>query len=184
MKKTDTELIKQFDFQIVLFCIDAYKNFKNAHDKNYAKKRIAITLRNALEKSFGAPFSGRERQKVDYKYISVGLMRAIELGIATKDTATYDHVVPLNTVIMHLIELAEAGALDYDEYCKVMTFEANCVCGLTKEENAKISFKRNGGLGLLSTMPKGWKWGDDVWARYKAAGIHVLEKKNVFKQIF
>lgn len=184
MKKTDAELLKEFDFQIVLVCIAAYENFKNNHDKNYAKKRISITIRNALERSFGAPYSGRERQKVDYRYISVGLKRDIELGIATKDTVTYDHVVPISVVILHLIELAEIGALDYNEYCKIMTFEANCVCGLTKEENAKVSFKRNGGLGLLSTMPKGWKWGDDIWARYKAAGLHVVERKDAFEQIF
>ena len=32
-------------------------------------------------------------------------------------------------------------------------------------------------VGLISSMPDNWKYGDDIFARYKKANINVLKKK-------
>lgn len=180
----ETEFLKQQMYQTACGYLSAMTAVRDKTNKSYLRKQLTDTLKLALEKLFGAPKSNKPRHKVDYRFVSEAFLQSLLNGTATKETVTYEHVIPTYVLIDRMLLEYNASKLTYERFCELMAFESTFICGITVEENRHMSYKRNGGLGLNSRMPAGWKWGDDVWARYRVAGIHVLEKKSVFEQIF
>lgn len=181
---SETEFLKRQIYQIACSHLSAMAVVSNETNRSYLRKQLTAALKSASEKLFGAPKSNKPRHKVSYRFVSEAFLQLLLNETATRETVTYEHVIPMYVLIDRMLFEYNASKFTYERFCKLMAFESAFICGITVEENKHMSYKQNGGLGLNSCMPAGWKWGDDAWARYKAAGIHVLEKKSVFEQIF
>ena len=83
-----------------------------------------------------------------------------------KNKITFEHPVPCKIIASELLKNS-----DKENIQNILNFTDKVVI-LTHEENELFrKFKLN------SKMPKDWKFGDDVFARYKIVGIEVLTKK-------
>jgi hypothetical protein len=83
-----------------------------------------------------------------------------------KNKITYEHPVP-SKVVFDLIMAAK----NESEILNILK-ETDYIVILSHFEDQKLREK-----GLISCMPKDWKYGDDIFARYKLADIKVLSKK-------
>jgi hypothetical protein len=83
-----------------------------------------------------------------------------------KNKITYEHPVP-SKVVFDLIMAAK----NESEILNILK-ETDYIVILSHFEDQKLREK-----GLISCMPKDWKYGDDIFARYKLADIKVLPKK-------
>jgi len=83
-----------------------------------------------------------------------------------KNKITFEHPVPCKIIALELLKNS-----DKENIQNILNITDNVVI-LTHEENELFrKFKLN------SKMPKDWKFGDNVFARYKIVGIEVLVKK-------
>ena len=89
--------------------------------------------------------------------------QALTLGRATWSgrTVTVEHAVPIRVLFEAFLE-AETRDRMQDV---VASYH---VAVVSREENSRL-----GAAGLASTMPKGWVWGDDPQARWRAVGVEV-----------
>lgn len=78
----------------------------------------------------------------------------------------FEHVVPVN-VLVNLLGKA-AGASDQRDLLD--RYAIGCL--VTKNEDQRFRQER-----VWKSMPKGWENGDDAFARYKQAGIKVIERE-------
>ena len=83
-----------------------------------------------------------------------------------KNKITYEHPIP-SKVVFDLILKAKSEIEIIDILKKT-----DYIVILSHYEDEKLRAK-----GLISSMPEGWRYGDNVFARYKKANIEVLTKK-------
>lgn len=83
-----------------------------------------------------------------------------------KNKITYEHPIP-SKVVFDLILKAKSEIEIIDILKKT-----NYIVILSHYEDEKLRAK-----GLISSMPKGWSYGDNVFARYEKANIKVLTKQ-------
>ncbi len=79
-------------------------------------------------------------------------------------TIKYEHLVPMNVILYHLVEAAKTGQLTPELFKKI----AYCgeVVMVTAEESDRIN-----SINGRSTMPIGWKPGDDPTLRLEGTKI-------------
>lgn len=95
----------------------------------------------------------------------------ITVGASKNRTAenTYrEHIVPCIMIHNQLIDMCLNGKT----LCEMAQFLKThlAIVLVTKEEASKM----DNDLGMRTSMPEGWKWGDSVFARLEAAQIEVL----------
>lgn len=83
-----------------------------------------------------------------------------------KNKITYEHPIP-SKVVFNLILKAKSEIEIIDILKKT-----DYIVILSHYEDEKLRAK-----GLISSMPEGWSYGDNVFARYEKANIEVLTKK-------
>ena len=83
-----------------------------------------------------------------------------------KNKITYEHPIP-SKVVFDLILKAKSEIEIIDILKKT-----DYIVILSHYEDEKLRAK-----GLISSMPKGWSYGDNVFARYEKANIKVLTKQ-------
>lgn len=83
-----------------------------------------------------------------------------------KNKITYEHPIP-SKVVFDLILKAKSEIEIIDILKKT-----DYIVILSHYEDEKLRAK-----GLISSMPEGWSYGDNVFARYEKANIQVLTKK-------
>jgi len=83
-----------------------------------------------------------------------------------KNKITYEHPIP-SKVVFDLILKAKSEIEIIDILKKT-----DYIVILSHYEDEKLRIK-----GLISSMPEGWSYGDNVFARYEKANIQVLTKK-------
>ena len=83
-----------------------------------------------------------------------------------KNKITYEHPIP-SKVVFDLILKAKSEIEIIDILKKT-----DYIVILSHYEDEKLRAK-----GLISSMPEGWSYGDNVFARYEKANIEVLTKK-------
>ena len=83
-----------------------------------------------------------------------------------KNKITYEHPIP-SKVVFDLILKAESEIEIIDILKKT-----DYIVILSHYEDEKLRAK-----GLISSMPDGWSYGDNIFARYEKANIEVLTKK-------
>ena len=83
-----------------------------------------------------------------------------------KNEITYEHPIP-SKVVFNLILKAK----NENEIISILK-KTDYIVILSHFEDVKLRDK-----GLVSSMPENWKYGDDVFARYREASIKVLPKK-------
>ncbi len=83
-----------------------------------------------------------------------------------KNKITYEHPIP-SKVVFDLILKAKSEIEIIDILKKT-----DYIVILSHYEDEKLRAK-----GLISSMPEGWNYGDNVFARYEKAYIEVLNKK-------
>ena len=86
------------------------------------------------------------------------------LNKATRDLA-HEHVIPLNYLIRTIVLATPKNSPV--EIFRSHIVDLAAVVILTREQDI---FLRE--AGLASRMPKGWRPGDDLWARYRAVGLY------------
>jgi hypothetical protein len=76
---------------------------------------------------------------------------------------THEHVVPRMVITHHLLE---QRMTNLDEIMAAL--RRHCLAAvITKDDNRELNRR-----GLRQSMPDGWRWGDDPWARYRAANLY------------
>ena len=83
-----------------------------------------------------------------------------------KNKITYEHPIP-SKVVFNLILKAKSEIEIIDILKKT-----DYIVILSHYEDEKLRAK-----GLISSMPDGWGYGDNIFARYEKANIEVLTKK-------
>ena len=83
-----------------------------------------------------------------------------------KNKITYEHPIP-SKVVFDLILKAKSEIEIIDILKKT-----DYIVILSHYEDEKLRAK-----GLISSMPDGWSYGDNIFARYEKANIEVLTKK-------
>ena len=83
-----------------------------------------------------------------------------------KNKITYEHPIP-SKVVFDLILKAKSEIEIIDILKKT-----DYIVILSHYEDEKLRAK-----GLISSMPEGWRYGDNVFVRYEKANIEVLTKK-------
>ena len=83
-----------------------------------------------------------------------------------KNKITYEHPIP-SKVVFNLI-LKAKSEIEITDILK----KTDYIVILSHYEDEKLRAK-----GLISSMPKGWSYGDNVFARYEKANIKVLTKQ-------
>ena len=83
-----------------------------------------------------------------------------------KNKITYEHPIP-SKVVFNLILKAKSEI----EITNILK-KTDYIVILSHYEDEKLRAK-----GLISSMPEGWSYGDNVFARYEKANIEVLTKK-------
>ena len=83
-----------------------------------------------------------------------------------KNKITYEHPIP-SKVVFDLILIAKSEIEIIDILKKT-----DYIVILSHYEDEKLRAK-----GLISSMPDGWGYGDNIFARYEKANIEVLTKK-------
>jgi hypothetical protein len=82
---------------------------------------------------------------------------------ATAADRIHEHVVPRVVITRHLIE---QRMMDVDEI--VTALRRHCLAAVvTEADDDELNRHR-----LRESMPDGWRWGDDPWARYRAANLY------------
>jgi len=76
-----------------------------------------------------------------------------------------EHIVPIILLINEALKMFKEGATDAE--IAVMLQQNLFVYHITNKQARHLDVE----LGLRTTMPKGWKFGDSVFARLDAAGI-------------
>jgi len=100
-----------------------------------------------------------------------GIDHILTIGSSTKRTTNdsyREHIVPCIMIHNELIRLYLNGAT-LSEMAQFLKTNLAIVL-ISKKEADKIDNE----LGLRTTMPEGWKWGDSVFARLNAGNITVL----------
>ena len=82
-----------------------------------------------------------------------------------------EHIVPIIVLIYEAIRMFKAGNSDAE--IAVMLQQNLFVYHITKKQARYLDVD----LGLRRSMPKGWKFGDSVWARLDAGGIDYNKKQ-------
>ena len=83
-----------------------------------------------------------------------------------KNKITYEHPIP-SKVVFNLI-LKAKSEIEITDILK----KTDYIVILSHYEDEKLRAK-----GLISSMPEGWSYGDNVFARYEKANIDVLTKQ-------
>ena len=83
----------------------------------------------------------------------------------TEENSYREHIVPCDYIIEEAIRMYEEGSSI--EEVAVMINQNLFIVLISKEEAVKLDYE----LGLKTTMPEGWKFGDSVFARLDAADI-------------
>ena len=145
---------------------DTLKNIQ----KHKAGEIINWTLRNLIAKySLANDYYYTTQKTIDF-IEQQGLEitnRAIRLK---KNKITFEHPVPSKVI-------ADEFLTKYDpDYINRILVDTDAVVILSHDEDNIL--KKN---GLNKVMPKNWKFGDSIFARYDFCEIKVLEKKIKMK---
>jgi len=95
---------------------------------------------------------------VDDRHYGYRVSKLVVYGSAS----TFDHVLPVDVVVEHLLTAPLQPPL---------ALEVELASSLRIAEIADVENQALNGAGLRCTMPAGWRWGDDPYARYKRVGI-------------
>lgn len=76
----------------------------------------------------------------------------------------FEHVIPTNCYLDRLLKLYDHSA-PIDDF--VLLMKSIHVCMVLKDEDKKLNHK------FRRTMPTGWKWDDDPFARYNVNDIRI-----------
>jgi hypothetical protein len=95
----------------------------------------------------------------------------ITVGVSknrTNDNTYREHIVPCIMIHNQLIDMCLNGKT----LCEMAQFLKThlAIVLVTKQEAEKMDIE----LGMRTSMPDGWKWGDSVFSRLEAAEIEVL----------
>ena len=83
-----------------------------------------------------------------------------------KNNYTFEHPVPSKVVLNELLKVKkDSDRLEILKY-------SDCVVILSRDEDEKLSSAK-----LKSSMPKNWKYFDNIFARYESIGIDILDEK-------
>ena len=83
-----------------------------------------------------------------------------------KNNYTFEHPVPSKVVLNELLKVTK----DSDRL-EILKF-ADCVVILSGDEDKKLSNSK-----LKSSMPNGWNYFDNIFARYETVGIDILKDR-------
>ncbi len=86
------------------------------------------------------------------------------IGKPDTEKIYFEHVIPTNCYLDRLLLLYDNSAT-IDDF--VLLMKNIHVCMVLKEEDKKLNHE------FRKTMPRGWKWGDDPYARYRENNIKI-----------
>lgn len=125
--------------------------------------KIAKTYKFAIDEQHQLLLDqGRDLLEAD----SIDHILVVGESVKHTDRESYrEHIVPCVLIHNRIIELIGEGC----SVTEVANFikSHNVIVLITNEEARKMDVD----LGLRTSMPAGWNWGDDIFARLKEAGI-------------
>lgn len=143
-----------------------------ALDTGHSMSRVARwQIRNTLWRWTVDGVDADGMVQIDAAKRNPGLLPMTKLAyeaIATRSSSAdlkriHEHVVPREVIACHLLE---RDARTAEEVLAVL--RCHCFAAVvTKQEERCFAMH-----GVKDSMPAGWRWGDDCWARYKQAGLY------------
>lgn len=140
-------------------------------DKSHSAIKTVIRCATREACNFASNLPGYDN-KLGAKLISKKAYKQISQGDRTNLIG--EHIVPISII---LIELNNLKIINFESITKtIKKYSTKAV--ITKSEDCKLRSD-----GLQKSMPENW-CGNDIMARYKRAGIEVIEKtyKEVLKE--
>ena len=136
-------------------------------------------FRTNIERNYDVPkhVSGKDKTSADFngKFKSQALIDIEKKsGPVKRGDITDEHIIPLAVSVNHLLDNYHSDTANLEKLEEDLGYCIN-TCAVTKDEDNALT-----AAGLRTSMPNGWKWGDDPFARYKAVGIVPIE--NIKKQ--
>ena len=117
---------------------------------------VAEMIRVAVNRKITGALSRDMFDKVD---------RLIARNKPLAENSYREHVVPCKMILDHAIDMVENGSSD-EQIARMI--EQNLVIVHITNDQAKYLDQE---LGLKTTMPDGWKFGDNIYARLEVANI-------------
>jgi hypothetical protein len=109
------------------------------------------------------------------RYIFDKIDHLVTLNDPLPQDSYREHIVPLKLVIDNAFKMFSENSSDAE--VAAMLQQNIFVYHITKQQAKYLDIT----LGLRTSMPKGWKFGDSVFARLDAAGIEY--KKDTLKKV-
>lgn len=91
--------------------------------------------------------------------------KAIDIRKFFNGDVRFEHVIPSKVALEHILDLFGKGLLTFEKFKEIRS--KLYVCIVTKDEEQLLSGK------FRQTMPTGWTWSDDPFARYDTVGVTV-----------
>ena len=139
--------------------------------KALLENQIVLISKEAYSKYKECLFNEKLSKKANKEEL-IQLMlehKSQNIEIALKTNAKYvcwEHIVPSVVLYNHLIALDDESI---DKAIEYIIQNYGYVCIVTKEENKKLNDAH-----LQQNMPINWKFGDNIFERYKQVGIEIM----------
>ena len=149
-----------------------YRGSKNKEKLKELVLKIAEAAASYYSKSGEGKFIDTLFQQLDKN--QNGILRSLA-KIEYKQEGDFnvrkkEHLIPTNLFRKELVNMVKSNNFsNFNEYADQI-LQIN----LSKEDDDKLNK-----AGFKTSMPSGWKWGDDPWARYKEAGIDLSTIKKI-----
>lgn len=126
-----------------------------------ASERVVYVMRHLYEEAGHSHSRLLDDMLLPTELITVGRSRACE------GKGYREHVVPCRKIVKRGHAMIECGRSDAEIAAFIRKHTK--IVMISKAEASYLN--RKSGMNLRQSMPKGWKFGDDIFARLTAAGI-------------
>mgnify|MGYP006084298663 CR=1 FL=1 len=160
--------------KIVSSLDDNYK-YSGKKDKDNLKKIVLLISKKAAQyykTSGNDAFINTLFQQLNKN--QSGVLRSLSTleykQIGNYSSYVKEHLIPSTLFVKELINMIKSDNFsNFNNYANQMV-QVN----LSKEDDQKLKI-----AGYNTSMPSGWKWGDNPWTRYKNAGINLSTIQNI-----
>ena len=136
-------------------------NFTREERLHRASLRVAHVMRGMWEEKGASHSRLLEPPLIDDELVTIGRSRACG------DKLHREHVIPCILIVRECHRLLAAGR--DDEEIAAFIREHVKIVHISSDEARRLD--RVSELGLKQRMPEGWRFGDDPFARFEAAGV-------------
>jgi hypothetical protein len=176
VKFPDKSILESFEYIVEkLNCIETIKPRERWQATKVFTEEIADTeIFLKIVKRYRHAIAEKDQRLLDATRVLLdgdSIDHLITVGVSknrTNDDTYREHIVPCIMIHNQLIDMCLNGKT-LSEMAQFLKTHLAIVL-VTKQEAEKMDIE----LGMRTSMPDGWNWGDSVFSRLEVAGIEVL----------